>query len=206
MKIAICFLLVALSSGFAAGAGSGLSSCKRKMTLPEADAVATRVVQGIHNYVDKKSKGLDNSEEKKILIKTALDALKMVAEFNGVIIGAIYEMVSPCLDIPEKDKKILEPAFMKGDFSKAGLFNANPKALLKDASCVVNKLFTGHNTTAVFNKVLADKSGVLGDLKGKVTQMVGSVVIGALTAGGGGVVEGVTRTVDGAPDQLLGVL
>ncbi|KAM3924434.1 uncharacterized protein RB166_007740 [Leptodactylus fuscus] len=182
MKIAICFLLVALSSGFAAGAGSGLSSCKRKMTRTEAEVLASMVTTGIHKYAEKKFTGLFNSMELNCIMKTALDALKMVAEFNGYLLGAIYEEVSPYLDIPEKDKNMLRDAFVE-------------KMITDD----------GHNTTAVFKKVLADKDDVLGDLKGKVTELA-DLLLGGILIAAGEVIEGETKVVGTAWERADGIV
>ncbi|KAM3924314.1 uncharacterized protein RB166_007658 [Leptodactylus fuscus] len=207
MKIAICFLLVALSSGFAAGAGSGLSSCKRKMTRTEAEVLASMVILTIHKYASLQRKGSLKSEELKCLIKTALDALDLAADIKACAVGELSDEVLSRLGISEKDKNMLKNAFVTGNTGDAGLVNVDPDNLMEAVCRVVGKMITddGHNTTAVFKKVLADKDDVLGDLKGKVTELA-DLLLGGILIAAGEVIEGETKVVGTAWERADGIV
>ncbi|KAM3927192.1 uncharacterized protein RB166_009962 [Leptodactylus fuscus] len=153
------------------------------------------VILTIHKYASLQRKGSLKSEELKCLIKTALDALDLAADIKACAVGELSDEVLSRLGISEKDKNMLKNAFVTGNTGDAGLVNVDPDNLMEAVCRVVGKMITddGHNTTAVFKKVLADKDDVLGDLKETVMGMLDSVLGNTL-----GVLGGVTGAVGGS--------
>ncbi|KAM3924908.1 uncharacterized protein RB166_008280 [Leptodactylus fuscus] len=209
MKIAICFLLVALSSGFAAGAGSGLSSCKRKMTRTEAEVLACMVIIDIKKYASLQSKGFFKPGEKKCLIASAGRVLDLAAGITGCSKSFVFKIVSSCLKISKENKEILEAALVYGDFSNAEKFNADPKALMEAVCCAVKELITrhGHDATECFKGAMSGLHGLLGGLTGTVMGMLDSVLgntLGVLGGVTGALTGALTAALSGSKGGLLG--
>ncbi|XP_075047162.1 uncharacterized protein LOC142107561 [Mixophyes fleayi] len=165
MKIAIAFLLVALSSCFVST--DAFIPCMGPISKGQADTIGIELLRLVCEYGELKEKEMERSCEKICIVKSIFTIVKLVAGFKRCNVDFVFMQLLECLKMNKENRAKVIEAFRTNNPTIAVDVVVTIDDLFKALHCAMAKIYSHDrfDLVAVLNGQLSSMDPLLGNCR-----------------------------------------